>query len=122
MLERKHKVVLFLNLKKLANPVDDLKIILILQNEMLLLILFCKHVLKQWKDIPMLPITVKRAIKLELVNTQLFTFNKQTVQVKKNQQPLKTISLFAPNQFLLTSLKCLPLVTPSSIKKSQKVC
>ena len=43
MLERKHKVVLSLNLKKLANRFDDLKIILILQNEMLLLMLFCKR-------------------------------------------------------------------------------
>ena len=37
MLERKHKGVLSLNLKKLASRFDDLKIILILQNEMLLL-------------------------------------------------------------------------------------
>ena len=34
MLERKHKSILSLNLKKLANRVDDLKIILILQNGM----------------------------------------------------------------------------------------
>ena len=52
MLERKHKGILSLNLKKLASRVDDLKIILILQNEMLLLMLFCKHVLKQREDIP----------------------------------------------------------------------
>ena len=52
MLEYKHKGILSLNLKKLANRADDLKIILILQNEMLLLMLFCKHVLKQKKDIP----------------------------------------------------------------------
>ena len=32
MLERKQKGILSLNLKKLANRVDDLKIILILQN------------------------------------------------------------------------------------------
>ena len=31
---------------------DDLKIILILQNEILLLMLFCKHVLKQREDMP----------------------------------------------------------------------
>ena len=43
---------LFLNLKKLANRVDHLKIILILQNEMLLLILFCKLVVKQRENIP----------------------------------------------------------------------
>ena len=52
MLERKHKGILSLNLKKLANSVDDLKIILILQNEMLLLMLFYKRVLKQRKDTP----------------------------------------------------------------------
>ena len=52
MLERKHKGVLSLNLKKLASRFDDLKIILILQNEMLLLMLFCKRVLKQREDIP----------------------------------------------------------------------
>ena len=46
MLEHKHKGVLSLNLKKLANRVDDLKIILILQNEMLLVMFFCKHFLK----------------------------------------------------------------------------
>ena len=40
MLERKHKGILSLNLKKLASRVDDLKIILILRNEMLLLMLF----------------------------------------------------------------------------------
>ena len=43
MLERKHKGLLSLNLKKLASRFDDLKIILILQNEMLLLMLFCKE-------------------------------------------------------------------------------
>ena len=46
MLEHKHKGVLSLNLKKLASSFDDLKIILILENEMLLLMLFCKRVLK----------------------------------------------------------------------------
>ena len=39
MLERKHKGVLSLNLKKLASRFDDLKITFTLQNEMLLLIL-----------------------------------------------------------------------------------
>ena len=52
MLEHKHKGILSLNLKKLANRVDDLKIILVLQNEMLLVMLFCKHFLKQREDIP----------------------------------------------------------------------
>ena len=50
MLERKHKGILPLNLKKLASRFDDLKIIL--QNEMLLLMLFCKRALKQREDIP----------------------------------------------------------------------
>ena len=52
MLERKHKGILSLNLKKLASRFDDLKITLILQNEMSLLMLFCKHVLKQREGIP----------------------------------------------------------------------
>ena len=51
MLERKYKGVLSLNLKKLPSRFDDLKIILILQNEMLLLMLFCKRVLKQREGI-----------------------------------------------------------------------
>ena len=50
--ERKHKCILSLNLKKLASDVDDLKIILSLQNEMLLLMLLCKRALKQRKDTP----------------------------------------------------------------------
>ena len=52
MLESKHKGILTLILKKLANRVDDLKMILILQNEMLPMIHFCKRVLKQREDIP----------------------------------------------------------------------
>ena len=52
MLECKYKGVLSLNLKNLASRFDDLKIILILQNEMLLLMLFCKRVLKQREGIP----------------------------------------------------------------------
>ena len=52
MLECKHKGVLSLNLKRLASRFDDLKIVLILQNEMLLLMLFCKRVLKQRENIP----------------------------------------------------------------------
>ena len=52
MLERKHKGILSLNIKILANHVDDLKMILILQNAMLLLMLFCKHVIKAREDIP----------------------------------------------------------------------
>ena len=47
MLERKHKRILPLNLKELANRVDDLKTNLLLQKEMLLLMLFCKHNLKR---------------------------------------------------------------------------
>ena len=52
MLEHKHKGVLSLNIKKLTSRFDDLKIILILQNDMLLLMLFCKRVLKQREGIP----------------------------------------------------------------------
>ena len=52
MFKRKRKGILSLNLKKLASCVDVLKIILILQNEMLLLMLFSKRVLKQSEDIP----------------------------------------------------------------------
>ena len=51
MLQRKHKDILSLNLKKLANRADDLKIILIWQNEMFLLMLFCKCVVKKMEDI-----------------------------------------------------------------------
>ena len=52
MLQRKHKGILSLNLKTLASRFDDLKITLTLQNEMLLLMLFCKRLLKQMEDIP----------------------------------------------------------------------
>ena len=41
-----------MNLEKLANHVDDLKIILVLKKEMLLSMLFCKRVLIQREDIP----------------------------------------------------------------------
>ena len=51
MLERKQKGILSLNLKELASCVNDLKIVLILQNEMLLLMLLCKCVLKKREDI-----------------------------------------------------------------------
>ena len=49
MLERKHKGILSLNLKKLASRVDDLKITLILQNEMLLLCFFVSVFLNKGK-------------------------------------------------------------------------
>ena len=52
MLEHKHKGILSLNLKKLPIRADGLKIISILQNEMLLLMLLCKRVLKQKDNIP----------------------------------------------------------------------
>ena len=52
MLERQHKGVLSLNLKKLASRFEDLKIILILQNELLLLMLFCKLFLKEREGMP----------------------------------------------------------------------
>lgn len=51
MLERKHKRILSLNLKKLANRIDGLKIILILHNKMLLYMLFCKRDPEQREDI-----------------------------------------------------------------------
>ena len=49
MLGLKHKGVLSLNLKNLANRVNDVKIVLILQNEMLLLMLFESAFLKKRK-------------------------------------------------------------------------
>ena len=52
MLGRKHKVILSLNLKKLADNVNNLKIILVLQNEMLLLVVFRNLLLKKREDIP----------------------------------------------------------------------
>ena len=48
----RHHGILSLNVKKLANPVEDLKIIWILKKKMLLLMLFCKRVLKQKEEIP----------------------------------------------------------------------
>ena len=52
MLEFKHKGILSLNLKKLANCVDDLKKKLILRNEMLLLmVFFISNVLKQRENL-----------------------------------------------------------------------
>ena len=51
MLEHEHKGIFSLNLKKLTNPVDDLKLILVLLNEMLLMMLVCKLVLKQREDL-----------------------------------------------------------------------
>ena len=41
-----------MNIKTLANHVDDLKIVLILQIEMLLLMFFCIRVPKRREDIP----------------------------------------------------------------------
>ena len=52
MSEHKQKGIFSLNINKLGNHVDDLKIILILHNEMLLLMLFCNSVLKEREDIP----------------------------------------------------------------------
>ena len=52
MLGLKHKRIYSFNLKKLANRVDVLKLISILQNEMLLLMLFCNRVLQHREDIP----------------------------------------------------------------------
>ena len=58
MLERKHKGILSLNLKKLASRFDDLNIILILQNVVLL---FCKRVFKQREGIPRYGSTVNNS-------------------------------------------------------------
>ena len=74
MLKRKHKSILSLILKKLANHVDDLKIILILQNEMLLLMLFCKRVLKQREDIPRYDKTINNSF-LGTVCSNIFCEN-----------------------------------------------
>ena len=74
MLERKHKVVLSFNLKKLASHFDDLKIILILQNEMLLLMLFCKRVLKQREGIPRYGNTINNSF-LGIVCSNIFCEN-----------------------------------------------
>ena len=74
MLERKHKGILSLNLKKLASRVDDLKIILILQNEMLLLMLLCKRGLKQREDIQRYGNTINNYI-LETVCSNIFCQN-----------------------------------------------
>ena len=52
MLGRKHKDILSLNLKKLADNVNNLKIILVLQNEMLLLVVFRNLLLKKRECIP----------------------------------------------------------------------
>ena len=60
MLQCKRKGILHLNLKKLANRFDDLKIPLDLQKEMLLLILLCKCVLKQ-RDV------YQDVVKLEII-------------------------------------------------------
>ena len=74
MLERKHKGVLSLNLKKLASRFDDLKIILILQNEMLLLMLFCKRVLKQREETPRYGNTINNSF-LGTVSSNIFCEN-----------------------------------------------
>ena len=52
MLGRKHKDILSLNLKTLADNVNNLKIILVLQNEMLLLVVFRNLLLKKRECIP----------------------------------------------------------------------
>ena len=65
MLERKHKGILSLDLKRLASHVDDLKIILHLQDKMLLLMLLCKRVLKQRDDMPRYGNTISNSFFLE---------------------------------------------------------
>ena len=74
MLERKQKGIVSLNLKKLVSHVDHLKIVLILQNEMLLLMLFCKHVLKQREDIPRYGSTINNSL-LGTVCSNIFCEN-----------------------------------------------
>ena len=74
MLEHKEKGILSLNLKNLASRVNDLKIILILQNEMLLLILFCKRVVKQREDIGRYGKTIKNFF-LGIVCSTIFCAN-----------------------------------------------
>ena len=54
-------------------------------------------------------------------NIQVFHLWRTNGLNQKNQQPLKTICWFVTNQFPLTTLKCLLLVTLSSIWKSKKV-
>ena len=54
-----------------GQKVDDLKIILILQNEMLLLMLICKRVLKQREDIPRFGKTINSSV-LETVCYTIF--------------------------------------------------
>ena len=66
---REHKGILSLNLKKLANRVDDLKIISILQNEMLLLMFCRKRVLKHREDIPRYGKTIKNSFLEQCVLT-----------------------------------------------------
>ena len=74
MLERKHKGIVSLNLKSLANRIDYLKIILILQNEMLLLVLFCNRVLKHKEDIPRYDKTINNSF-LGTVCSKIFCEN-----------------------------------------------
>ena len=74
MLERKHIGILFLNMKKLANRVDNLKIILMLLDEMLLLMLFCQRVLKKKEDIPRYGKTIKNPF-LGTVCSNIFSEN-----------------------------------------------
>ena len=65
MLEHKHKGILSLDLKRLASHVNDLKIILHLQNEILQLMLLCKRVLKQRDDMPRYGNTISNSFFLE---------------------------------------------------------
>ena len=65
----------------------------------------------------MLPVTDKIALvlKSELVNTGVSHLQQTSSPNQKNQQLLRTIWWCATNRFLLTILKCLLLVTLSSI-------
>ena len=92
-LERKHKFILSLNLKKLANCVDYLKIIL--QNEMLLLMCFWKRVLKQRVGILKHGETVNNSFSIICANclvknSLMHLLKSKLSKPKKNQQLLRT--------------------------------
>lgn len=87
MLEDEHKGIFSLNLKKLTNPVDDLKSILVLLNEMLLMMLVCKLVLKQREDLS----RYGEAIKSFLLGTVCSTIFCTNCLFKKYLMHLSTI-------------------------------
>ena len=56
-----------------------------------------------------------RHFKVRIEHSGISSLTNKRSKSKKNQQPFKTICRFGTNQFLLTTLKCLLLVTLSSI-------